>query len=284
MKLRVVGTVVCICFLLIFGLGVSQAYDIVWSQQPNVTPLQGYAYSSEITNTVELSAVADDFKLDKIDDIAKIRWWGSYWNPNDGTQDYYPFYYSDHWSDPDTNPPSLVSKFQISIWTDKPAGTGMPRWGYPDTLLASKSYELGTQVTEDNPTTINGPGFTQTVFQYEVDVDQAVDFPGLVLQEDQTYWISIQAEEPVINNLIGEATYQWGWQNCIICPPPTPSNNAVQYGYVRGNGDINWWYELPGEGMAFELEIVPEPSSMVILAAGSMVFLSRKHRRKQRDK
>jgi len=281
MKLRVVGTVVCICFLLIFGLGVSQAYDIVWSQQPNVTPLQGYAYASESHDPGAISDAADDFVLTKVDDIVKIRWWGTYWNPRTETNDQYPFYYSNHWSDPNPTPPDLISKFRISFYTDNEAGGEFPLWAYPAGLIDNATFDVGTEVSETIYATIDGPDFTQTVFEYEVDIDQAVDFPNLDLQENQTYWISIRAEEPAITSLVAEPTYQWGWQNSIVSYLPS---NAVQSGYELGGLDKGLWRELPGEGLAFEIDMVPEPSSMILLAVGSMVFLGRKQRSKLRDK
>jgi len=279
MKLRVVGVIVFMCSPLIFGLGVSQANDVVWTQQPNITPLQGYAYASESHDPGAISDAADDFVLTKVDDIAKIRWWGTYWNPRTETNDQYPFYYSNHWSDPDPTPPDLISKFRISFYTDNEAGGEVPLWAYPASMIDNATFDIGTEVTESYYATINGPGYTQTVFQYEVDIDQAVDFPNLDLQEGQTYWISIRAEEPVMQSIIDEPTYQWGWQNSIVSYLPS---NAVQKGYAHGGGDIGWWYELPGEGLAFEMDMVPEPSSMILLAVGSMVFLGKRQRRKQR--
>jgi hypothetical protein len=254
---------------LAIGAGNVDAFNIQWSQQPNLVPRDGYAYSSESQVSSE---VADDFMLDVDMDIAKIRWWGSYWEPVRGQDNFYPWYYSNSWGDPQATPPAPVTKFSIRILRNaEPTPTGTPPWPAPGAQVVSVgNFDLGAPggVTETLYDTINHPsGITQTVYQYEVDVS----VPSTSLAEGTVYWLSIQAEN------FGANPVQWGWQNAVPLLDGQEERlaEATQIGFQEPSG---WWHALPGTDMAFEIELVPLPSSIVLMGMGALAVLRRKRR------
>ena len=149
----------------------------------------------------------------------------------------------------------------IVFWSEIGFGEGVPPWGHPGTPLHSEMLSLNNiEVTETEYGTVQKGNFTQTVFQYEASIT-----PTVFQQLGETYWISIQAinynSEPI----------QWGWQNST----DHWSSNAVQKGFDPSGPPTGWWYELPGQDMSFELDVIPLPSSISLLVLGGLAMLRR---------
>jgi hypothetical protein len=225
---------------------------VEWSQQPSMTPGNGYAFSSE---TQVASQVADDFLCKNGSPVTGLTWWGSYWDSTIGSNNYYPYRHSDGWGDPSPNPPGIVTGFNITFYQDVPAGTSVPPWSHPGAQAGTvyAAYLASIKVTEYG--VINRASSTQKVFQYDVILDSPFKPTA-----GNIYWLSIQAvddnKEPV----------QWGWQESV----DHWNDNAVQT--FPGNPFL--WEMLPGEDMAFELKAVPVPPSLLLLASGIMGFVS----------
>jgi hypothetical protein len=243
----------------------ANAAVVEWSQLPLIGQ-SGYNFSSEIQVP---SAVADDFLCQNGLPIIGVTWWGSYWNPTglvDGqVVSFYPYPNSDTWGDPVPNPPGTVSGFIISFWSDIPTGQGIPPWSYPGTLLYAVTIPLdGIQITETPFGSINhGAGVIETVFQYNAVLPMA-----LPQEAGQIYWLSIQAVDHNGNPI------QWGWHESIN----HWNDNAVQMGFPPGGLQPGWWHLMPGEDMAFEIQAVPIPGTLLLVATGLLGILGLRRR------
>jgi hypothetical protein len=222
-------------------------------------PMNGYSFSSE---TQVPSQVADDFLCTDGLPIVKVRWWGSYWNTAYQSQVYYPYPNSDSWGDPIPNPPGIISDFIINFYSDVPAQTGVPPWSHPGAQEYARTLALdGIQVQETIFGQINRGPVNETVYQYDAILPAPFE-----QQAGNIYWLSIQAVDPDGNPL------QWGWHEST----DHWNDNAVQMGF----SPEGWWDLLPGEDMAFELQPVPIPSTLLLLGSG-LTFLIRLRRRRR---
>jgi hypothetical protein len=258
MKKRVFIFTLLIAFLCLGIFSSANASVVKWQQMP-LMDQWGFDYSSE---TQVPSAVADDWQCNDNRDVIAIRWWGSYWNAGK----YYPYPNSDHLGDPANVPPNTVTGFIISIYDDVPAGDGFPYWSHPGKTLYEATLSMG-QVTENEFGKIDhadgkigiGTDIIETVFQYKANL------PIPFQQEIGTvYWLSIVAIDRDGNPI------QWGWHQA----EDFWRDNAVQAGYYKPI----YWNLLPDKDMAFELEVVPLPNTLLLVASGLIGILGFKRK------
>jgi hypothetical protein len=246
-----------IAFLFLGIFSSSYASVVKWSQLPRMDQY-GFDFSSE---TQVPSAVADDWQCNDERDVIAIRWWGSYWFSMDKAgNSYYPYPNSDHWGNPVNVPPGTVTGFIISIYNDIPAGAGDPYWSHPGNQLYEATLSMG-QVTEtvygniDHQDGVIGDpnDIIETVFQYKANLPQPFQ------QEIGTvYWLSIVAIDPDGNPI------QWGWHESEVLI----MDNAVQSGYSTIPWDL-----IPSKDMAFELQVVPLPNTLLLVVTGLIGIL-----------
>jgi len=247
---------VLIVALIFLGISANAIAAIVkWSQLPSMEPMDGYSFSSE---TQVPSSVADDFLCKDGRPVIGLTWWGSYWNPTRGGVSYYPYPNSDTWGDPVPNPPGTVTGFVVTFWSDIPTGQGIPPWSHPGTVVYGETIPF-SQVKETIYGTITRGSSVETVFQYDAAL------PSPFEQElGKIYWLSIQALDPNGDPI------QWGWHEST----DLWNDNAVQTGY----SPYGWWDFLPGEDMAFEIKVVPIPTTLLLLGTGLLGILGLKRR------
>jgi hypothetical protein len=253
MKRRVFIFILLIAFLCLGIFPSVYASVVKWQQLP-LMDQWGFDYSSE---TQVQSAVADDWQCNDKRDVIAIRWWGSYWNAGK----YYPYPNSDHLGDPAIVLPGTVTGFIIRIYDDVPAGAGFPFWSHPGSNVLLEAEV--TQVSEKFYGKIDhaeGPNvITESVFEYYAKLPQSfVQEPGVV------YWLSIVAIDP------DGKPIQWGWHQA----EDFWRDNAVQAGYYKPI----YWNLLPDKDMAFELEVVPLPNTLLLVASGLIGILGFKRK------
>lgn len=237
---------VAIVMALLFWMPVSSEGATAWSQLPSANPFDGYSYSSE-TGVKTASLVADNFTLENDLPIAGVTWWGSYWDVTNHNEDLDPYPNSDNFGDPKGSI-DTIEKFTISFHE---AGIGGPPWGHPSPPKEVLTFDFD-DVNERFAHEIVRGSKSQTVYQYYVDLDA----PYGKLVVGTTYWLSIQADNE------GAEPVQWGWQRAISENYP----NAVQ-DFPDVDKPYSWDL-LDGTDMAFELEAVPIPSTLLLLGGG----------------
>jgi hypothetical protein len=194
--------------------------------------------------------------------VVAIRWWGSYWDttyvgPQGAPFIYPPYPNSANWGDPAVVPPGTVQGFNILIFGDVPARAGIPPWSHPTTApVYIEQLPLDqVMVKETFYGVINRQGVTETVFQY----DAVLPVP-FEQEEGTVYWLAIQAIDP--NPAGALLPIQWGWHESV----DHWNDNAVQSGYT--NYAFWGWDLLPDKDMAFELQVVPVPATLLLFGSG----------------
>ena len=261
MKKRFFLPVLAAAVFLLGNASSSAASGAMWYQPPSMAPPgNAYSFSSE---TQVPSQVADDFYFEGGFPIVGVTWWGSYWDTTYQDSTYFPYPNSDSWGDPAQNPPGVVSGFIISFYADISEGQGVPPWGHPGSLLYAATIPMdGVQLAETPYGAINRDASTQTVFQY----DASLPIP-FVQDPEKVCWLSIQAIDP------GSSPLQWGWQESM----DHWNGNAVQHGF----SSKGWWDLLPGEDMAYKLNCVPIPPSLILFGAGCLGLIGLRRRPKR---
>ena len=201
--------------------------EIKWNQPPTTWPTSNtFRGWDEPSIAGSRQIVADDWVCTSSQPITSIQWWGSY--PG--------------WQDP-TPPPMGPPMFNISIWTDVPAGIGLP-FSHPGTCI--------WQITVPREITMERfAGFDEypghmidACFAYKVDLPQEMWFyqtPGI-------YWLCVAAEDPLGMSM------QWGWKTRLremsqapdaavrTWDPTTPFPGAI---WIAGEPIISdlgtWW-------------------------------------------
>jgi hypothetical protein len=212
-----------------------------------LNPGDAYAFSSE---TQLKTQVADDFPLESGLPIVGVTWWGSYWD----SSPFYPYPVSDNFGDPAPGYPEIAG-FNINFYA---AGGPPEPWGHPGGNAAQNIFIPFDQANElkayEIPRTSTYGPVTQTVYQYQADITTPVNLaPGI-------YWLCIQA----VNHDPAAEPVQWGWQESWRWW----NDNAVQMGAAPTDSDANWWHLRAGEDMAFEIHVVPVPTTLLLLGSG----------------
>jgi hypothetical protein len=238
--------------------------------------------------------IADDFRSDGRP-INGVRWWGSYFNPENQ-----PMSQSDG-----TLLPTIEDGFIISFFSDIPAdpdGTGTP-YSRPGALLGSYIADISKVMI--SPTEMIGWD-DHAIWQYEVmlpDLHGDHLIPGLsepvafLEQEGVIYWISIAAENghgieettwlPFDTGEPVEEQHFWGWHTS-----PDSFNDVAVMGDLQMPGG-EWLYgnwnpvdvAHGDNNMAFELlTVVPEPSSILMAGIGMVALIGYGWRLRRRGK
>lgn len=259
MNKRVLTFTLLLAFLFIGAFTSADASIVKWSQLPRMDQW-GYDFSSE---TQVPSAVADDWQCNDARPVIAIRWWGSYWNTGNP---YYPYDNSDHWGSPAV-PPGTVSGFNIRIYSDVPAGAGSPPWSHPGSRLL---YDETVSILQANEKVYGqidhadgqigiGTDIIETVLQYDLKLPTSfAQQPGVI------YWLSIVAIDD------GGSPIQWGWHQA----DSLWRDNAVQAGFYNPI----YWNLLPDKDMAFEMQVVPLPNTLLLLVPGLISILGLRRR------
>jgi len=207
-----------------------------WSQLPDMN--RGLDFSSEVKVP---SVVADDWLCTNGLPITDIHWWGSYWVPRipvppDGSPN----------SDSLPNAPAGgVQAFVIKIYTDIPAGQGVP-YSQPGQLL----YTIEVPITIANEVYYGTTNAGMDVYQYYLKL--AAPVPQ---ERGQVYWLSIEAIFP-------DPYRQWGWHES-----KDHWNDAAVQDF-KGSGWVALQNNMYLNDMAFELTTIPEPGSLIALGSG----------------
>jgi hypothetical protein len=227
---------------------------VKWSQLPEMGPY-GYDFSSE---TSVPSMAADDFLCEDGSPVIDVHWWGSYWVPGAN----WPYYTSNNWPDPTAptdTPPGILQGFNIEFYADVPGGVDpdMP-YSHPGALLYEEFVPMAQVAEVFYGTIVHIGGQEENVWQYNCDLP--VPF---YQQIGNIYWLKLQAVH-------SDLTIQWGWHEA----DSLWNDNAVQMGFGRPG----MWEILADKDLAFELSVIPEPVTTLLLAGG-LVALVRGRRR-----
>ena len=229
---------------------------------------------------------ADDFRSDGRP-IWTVRWWGSYYQTADEPT-----------LDPNTNQytPTVEDGFVLSFFKDIPVDQNPAGFSMPGELLGA--YLSPDYAVRIKPTSYIG-GDGHPVWEYEVNLQDThlehavtpIATPDEFLEvAGEIYWLSIAAEN---GHELNPVTWEWfdngdeirddhfwGWHTS-----PHAFNDLTTMGeLVMPTSDI-WqyqnWEPLPEpfhstSDQAFELLTVPEPGTLLLLAAGGLAMLARK--------
>lgn len=139
--------------------------------------------------------MGDDFRCAETGPIKDIHFWGS-------------------WLNDDT---TVVQAFEVSIWSDVPAGVDLP-WSHPGTMLWSNSF--GKFVT--TPMNLSQQGFYDPFtgswshpnhrkwYQYDILIDSSIWFNQTA---GTIYWLVVSAKLDPVDTLIGR---RWGWKSSTL--------------------------------------------------------------------
>jgi hypothetical protein len=240
-----------------------------WEQLPllvggyDVASMIGSDPSGAPVNTL----VADDWQCLDPRPVTDIHIWGSWWN--------------------DSVAPGWVPTFELSIYSDIPAGTGGVSHSRPGNLLWTTvqsplvrpwdPLQQGVdpaQVTEQffdpNPgSPVAQPTFEYEVWQYNFFLDQPFE-----QIQDEIYWLSVQTVG--LENFAG---HYWGWKTSET----QWNDDAAWLSPLLAGTDWQELYDPPGGeslDMAFVLT-VPEPrigGLAVGLALAGIAFWHRRRR------
>jgi hypothetical protein len=244
-------------------------FPVKWSQLPDMGPY-GYDWSSE---TSVPSMTADDFLCDTPLAIIDLHWWGSYYDPGE----LWPYKSSDDHFDPtlaSQTPPGIVVGFNIEFYSDVPGEVGAPiPWSHPGDLLYEEFIDMALVTEAYFGTITHISGAQENVWQYNcvlpIPFEQdpwadPVDIDGDDIPDGTIYWLKIQAVH-------SDQQIQWGWHEADTLW----HDNAVQH---WGPNPVPFWDLRENKDMAFEFSVIPEPSLLLLAAAGLLALLRRRHR------
>jgi len=195
-----------------------------------------------------LQLVADDWKCERQTPVIAVVWWGSYleytYQACDVTGSWPP-------------PPVKPDCFELTIWTDTPAGDptnpypyshpNEPNWtyrayDYDEVLVGYDKYPHGP---DQQP-----PYRTEPVFRYSVRLPEDDWF--CQKEVNDIYWLSVVAVYEV-----NQPNYDWGWTNHEY----VDIDDAVAGTINPTDGSWEWWelYDQTGVSCDMSFMLFTEP-------------------------
>jgi hypothetical protein len=153
-------------------------------------------------------------------------------------------------------------RFPITFYSDVPVGQGIPPWSHPGNLLYQETLDFASVNETKYGTIDHGANIIETVFQYNATLPTPFGQDASII-----YWLSIQAIDD------DGKPIQWGWHEAETLW----HDNAVQWDKFF-NGGINNWNLLTNKDMAFEIEVVTIPTTLLLLGSGLLDILGLKRR------
>ncbi|HUV05143.1 MAG TPA: PEP-CTERM sorting domain-containing protein [Armatimonadota bacterium] len=243
---------------------------VKYSQLPNET-WPSYDLSSEIKPGPALAApinqpgpiyesvMADDWVCPDGLPISDIHWWGSFWLPFPGEP------YGDYSNARPNAAPGGIEGFNLKIYSDMPANDPKNPFGFsfPDAVLWDCSIQGQANETWAFDLKDNGGLLKESVYKYDTFLPEEKWFAQ---EKGKIYWLSVQA-------ILPDPTKQWGWHET------TGIQNDI--GVMMKGGSEFWFIPCGGHDMAFDLTVVPEPSSILALLTGFTGLVSLRLRRRK---
>lgn len=243
--------ILCVALFLTLQCSVFAQQATKYLQPPKEAESHSFA-SSSFNGTGYISA--DDWVCPDGLPIVGISWWGAYWQAPSTV----PSFYSDGL--PNASPVPLT--FSVYVVKDLPAGD--PANPYPFSRPANLSdagsvlwYGSSTNYSEvfafqsvkQNP---DGSPIAHDVYKYSIDIS-GNPFNQVL---GEKYWL-------MIHGVSSDAATQWGWHESSA----RVGSYAVQ-SFVTGEQEFEWLIPCGGRDLAFELTVIPEPTSVLVLGAG----------------
>jgi len=220
-----------------------------WFQPPEMVEPWGFDIMSQYdpTGVAPTQVVMDDWLCtDGNAPIKGFRWWGSYFNA-----------YSIQ----------NLTGFYLSIHADIPADIEP---SHPDPLVRFvEEFVPIAEIAYEYPIGVDAYG--NEVYEYFALLDEC-----FWQTEGTVYWVNIVAEIDNTNEDITDAV--WGWHTAVLGPEPDYEHNlddAVEiYDYDFDTGTYLGYEPIEWEGISLDMafEVVPEPSTLLLLAPALLGF------------
>ena len=232
-SLATVGTVGLMLVLAVPAFADFIPLPVKWSQLPDMDI--GMDHLSIHIEPV----VADDYISQTLDPIVAVRWWGSYIGYNGQPPSDYVFV------------PGFAVPFHLGFYTDVPAGPTEP-FSHPGTLV----YDTVVFAQEEFFGTSGDP---ESVFMYNAYLPEAFDQAQYHPAEGPAVlWLRIDRYD----------REDWGWHESV-----THNIDDAVTGPHLGPWAPLFKKDGSSADMAFELMIIPEPTTMLLVAFGSIGLL-----------
>ncbi len=222
-----------------------QAWDGKWFQPPEMNAAWGYDLASNVNDVLNQVVMDDWMCTDSCSPVVGFRWWGSYFL--DAQEESFDL--------------SSVEGFYISIHDDIPAGAAPSRPGVRKMEQYFTIAQMGDFCGGIHEWDIGPDFYGNTVYEYFVLFDEP-----FMQVEGTVYWVNIVAK--IVDDIDMNV---WGWHTSGRGETHNIDDAVVI-------GDYNWdlgtygddWYALEWEGESLDMafEVLPEPSTLMLLIPG----------------